>query len=160
MCLPVSLIMSAQLQVHHTICVSVRKTGWRVQPLPVAGSSDGGRAARRMITGLEKQAGLPKGSGLGTGAWLGRTTHRRWKLVGQRGKTARNNRKCSALRPRCCTGTLGMMARRRRRRECGQMIRPSVYWLTPGVLEWEVQCCYSWMGKFHAGINRWKGRML
>lgn len=45
-----------------------------MQPLPVAGSSSGGRAARRMITGLEKQAGLPKGSGLGTGAWLGRTT--------------------------------------------------------------------------------------
>lgn len=47
--------------------------------------------------------------------------HRRWKLVGQLGKTARNNRKCSALCPRCWTGTLRMMALSRRQRECGQM---------------------------------------
>lgn len=86
--------------------------------------------------------------------------HRRWKLVGQLGKTARNNRKCSALWPRCWTGTLRMMAWRRRHCESGQMTRPSVCWLKPGVLEWEVLCCYSWMRKFHTGVKWWTGRMF
>lgn len=61
--------------------------------------------------------------------------HRRWKLVGQLGTTARHNRKSTALCPRCWTGTLRMMARKRRYRESGQMTSPSVYWLKSGVLK-------------------------
>lgn len=70
--------------------------------------------------------------------------HRRWKLVGQLGKTARNNRKSSPLWPRCWTGTL-----RDGTVNMDKWVRPSVYWLKPGVLEWEVLSCYFWMGKFH-----------
>lgn len=74
--------------------------------MPVAGSSDVGRVARRMITGLEEQAGLPEGSGLIPGAWLGRTTQALETVVGTLGKTASSNRKCSALWPRCWTDGL------------------------------------------------------
>lgn len=56
-----------------------------------------------MITGLEEQAELPKGSGLSTGGRLGRTTQALETVVGTLGKTASSKRKCSALWPRCWT---------------------------------------------------------
>lgn len=55
----------------------------------VTGSGDAVTVAKRMITGLEKQAGLLRGVRLGTGNWQGRTTQAVETVVGQLGKAAR-----------------------------------------------------------------------
>lgn len=143
--LPVSLIMSAQWQVHHTYLPQRWKYRSQVdecyrcqlqeaaieEELPGAWS-----------VGWRNRLDCPKGLDWAlVPGWA--ELHRRWKLVGQLGKMARNNRKCSSLWPRCWTGTLRTMAQRRRHRECGRMTRTSVYWLKPGVLRWEVLCCDS-----------------
>lgn len=89
---------------HRIICVSVGKTRSQVDERNRCQLQEAvGRVARRMITGLEKQAGLPKGSGLSTDARLGRTTQALETVAGPLGKTASSKRKCSALWPRCWT---------------------------------------------------------
>lgn len=72
---------------------------------------------------MEKQPGLPKGSGLSTGAWLGRTTQALETVTAW--EDSQEQKKVLSIVAQMLdrrTGTLRMMASRRKRRdrECGR----------------------------------------